>query len=421
MMDKNIFKLMFISVIMLFCGFTLIFLKQYPFVNEVKVSDFLYIPWLFAEIFLAFFIEILLIKCGNNINLWLFPCAFFLSDFGLLIIGRLEPSLIIPQIRWIILGMIAFFMVFRFEKWIRKILNYKYFWGILCLFVLLFTIIFGRDINGVSNCIAIGSIRLQPLEFAKIVFVFFLAFYLGNYELSKSENSFFRSFDIKLFSLVVVILSIAFLLFIAANDFGNALIFFFIALIMIHIKIEDKFLTIVSIILFFITAFIFYYMLTDVHNFFDAWLNPWTISSESERKILESFFAFGAGGIWGAGFTMGHPDFILDAYNNYIFSAVAEEFGLIGAVFLIMIYILLFYQSVAVTFKLKSEVEILLAFGVAVLFFLQTFLTILSVTNVLPITKTFIPFIGYGGSAIISNFILLGILVSLSRKEIFND
>ena len=425
MIDRNIFKIMLISVIMLFCGFVLIFFNQYHNAGEIKVSDFSYVPWLLAEIFLAFLIEFILLKIKRNVNLWLFPCAFFLANFGLLSVGRIEYALIIPQIRWIILGMVVFFVTFHFEILIKKILNYKYICGILYVSLLSVAIFFGSDVNGISNCITIGSIRFQPLEFAKIIFVFFLASYLGNYknisEINDYNNSIIHQYDKQIFSLIAFMLAVIFLLFFKANDFGNALIFLIITLIIMYIKTANKFFIILSVILFFTILFLCYYMLPEAKTFFDAWINPWTLSSESSKKIVQSFFALGAGGVWGAGFTVGHPDFILDAYNYFIFSVIAEEFGLIGSVSLIIINVLLFYQSVCVALKLKNNAEILLAFGIGALFFLQVMVTLFSVTNVLPVTKTFLPFIGYGGSATISDFIMLGIIVSLSRKENFND
>lgn len=417
MTDKKVFDMIFISVVMLFCGSILIFFNQYHTIGEIKFSNFLYVPWLIAEILIAFFIEFILIKSRRNIDLWLFPCAFFLANFGLLILGRLEYSLIIPQIRWIILGMIIFFITFRFELFIRKTLNYKYFLGIVFLLLLLLTLFLGLDINGISNSVALGSIRFQPLEFAKIIFVFFLASYLGNYKkISDSEKN-----ENLILPFFVFIFAVVFLLFIIANNFGNALIFFCLSLIMTYVKTENKFFVVFSVFLFFITIFICYYTLPNIKTFFDIWLNPWTVSNEYAEKIIQSLFALGEGGIWGAGFTAGHSDFILEAHNNFIFSAIVEEFGLIGSVFLIIIYILLFYQCVCVAFKLKNDTEILLAFGIGVLFFLQMFINVCYVANILPITNTFLPFVGYGGSAIVSDFIMLGIIVSLSRKEIFND
>lgn len=395
-MNNNILNLMFISLGMIFCGFILIFLSQYPTSDNVKISDFSYIPWLVIEILVAFFIQLIMKK--SNINNWFFTCAFFLSNFGMLAIGRLESSLIIPQIRWIIVGMIVFFIVFRFYNCIKKLLAYKLFWGILCFSLFIITILLNQEVNGALNYVSIAGIRIQPLEFAKVLLLIFTASYYGN------DSNIMGS---KVFLFVLFLVSI--FLFIFTNNVENSLIVFCFAIIMTYIKTGKKLSFIIPLMLFIISMFINYFMFSDIKIMFDNWLNPWININDDSRKIIDFIFSLSAGSVWGTGFATGHP--------SEVFAVIAEEFGLIGIIFLILIYILFFYQCFLTAFNLKNECEVILAYGIGILYFIQLFITISSALNFLPLINNCLPFMSYGGSFIVSNFILLGIIISLSRKE----
>lgn len=401
MTNKKFFQFMFISIGMTICGFILLWLHYHPIFDGIKFSDFSYIPWLIVEFLIAFLLEFIMLT--RKKNPWLFPSAFFLSNFGILIMGRMDNSLIIPQIRWVIIGMIMFFIIFRMEFIFKKLLNYKYAWGIFCLILCIITLLLGKDINGVLNSISIGSFRLQPLEISKILLIIFLASYFNDYE-SKKIDSFLLNCFILLFSIS---------LFIFTKDFGNTLIFFFLMQILIYVKNGNKLHFLISTMIFILSMIISYFLFPDLKVFFDNWLNPWTNLNDTTKQTIESLFAISAGGVWGLGYTMGH--------SNLIFAAIAEEFGLIGIVSVIMIYVLFFYQSVLTAFNLKNESEIFLVYGVGILFFIQTFIVTCSAVNILPFISNNLPFMNYGGSATVSNFILLGILISFSRKEKYNE
>lgn len=350
MMDKKIFELMLIPIGIIFCGFVLILLHNHPMFSNVTVYDFSYIPWLMIEIFLAFFIEFLITKTKRKRNLWLFPCAFFLANLGLIIIGRLEENLIIPQIRWIIIGMIVFLITSRFELFIKKILYYKYILGISFLVFMLIPFFINDKINGITNWLTLSA------EFSRIFLIFFIA------SIKK---------DIK-FYLILYLLSI--FLFVYAKDFYNAFALFFITTIFLYATTGIKHYFLIPFITLF-SSMIFFDIL-ETENFF---------------KNFESIF-----GVWGMGFTTAK------IHEFDAFLVIAEEFGLIGVILIMFVYLLFFYQCVSIACNLKNETEILLIFGIGILFFTQIFLN---------------PFMRYGACYIIPNFVLLGILISFSRED----
>ena len=136
---------------------------------------------------------------------------------------------------------------------------------------------------------------------------------------------------------------------------------------------------------------------------------------------MQSLFALGSGGIWGTGFSHGHPNLIPEVHTDFIFAAIAEELGLLGAMGIMLIFALFFYRSIRIALACQEEKHMLFAAGIAVVFFLQTFIIIAGVTKFLPLTGITLPFVSYGGSSMIASFMLLGILTVLSRKENRHD
>lgn len=420
MTNKKKFIFLLLSLGMMLFGYALLLLNKRPMFEGLTISDFLIVPWLIIEFLLALFLEyVILIRKRNE---WLFPCAFFLANFSVLILGRLEDNLMISQIRWIIVGILACFVTLRFDWMIRKLLNYKYLWGILCFILFTLTIFKAQNINGIANCIMIGNIRLQPLEFIKILFVFFLAAYLGNTiktnNLQNRKNSLFKLLELKFFILILCLCS--FLLFVITNDLANSLIIFSVTVFLTYIGTSSKTTLFIPIICFVLCLAISYFTHPNIKIVFDTWLDPRINSSDFAKQTIESLFSFMAGGIWGEGFTMGYSNFIFEVHINSVFQIIAEDFGLVGIICIMLIYILFFYQSVTIAFKLKNESEIFLSYGIGLLFFIQMFITVCAVVNILPIVNNVLPFMNYGASSMVSNFILLGVLISISRKANYN-
>ncbi len=354
----------------------------------------------------------------------MFSCACFLSCLGILAIARLDYALTIPQIRWFIVGMAAFIVVVRSEKFLRRLLNYEYVLGILCVVLLMLPLIFGVEIGGNKNWIVLGSFRIQPSEFAKILLVFFLAAYLSEHrktlDLRKKRLLFFNLPPIRFLAPLIAIWGASLLMFVVAKDLGAALIFFAVAVVMTYAATGNKSYFIFALIFFVTSAIISYCAFNHVKIRFDIWLNPWSDPRGAAYQIIESLFAIENGNVWGAGFTKGYPTFIPEAHTDFIFSAIAEEFGLAGSVSLIVIYALLFYQCVLISLIAVKEEEMLLIFGAGIMFFLQTFIIMGGVTKFFPLTGVTLPFMSYGGSSMVSCFMLLGVIVAVSRKENVN-
>jgi len=424
MMSRGSWGLLAAPFGILLLGLGLLFLGQHPngvFSLPELAADLWYLPWLAIVILLAIFIQALLMHSRPQPSMWLFPCTLFFSSVGIVMIARLEPSLLVPQLRWLIIGMLVFMGILRMGNFMVKITKYQYLVGLACLFLLFLPVVFGVEIGGSRNWLLLGPFRLQPSEFGKILLVFFLAAYLTDHRqvLSLPNTRFFSLHlpPLRFIAPLLLIWGVAILMFVVQKDLGAALIFFGIAVLMTYMATGNKSYMCIALLFFAVAVAVSYSMFGHVKIRFDIWMDPWQDPSGAAYQVVQSLFSFGSGGVWGAGFAHGHPELIPEVHTDFIFSAIAEEFGLIGSLSLMLAYAFFFYEGIRIALGCRDEARILLVAGCNIVFFLQTFIIIAGVTKFLPLTGVTLPFVSYGGSSMVSSFILLGIMVSLSRKE----
>ena len=423
MMTRGSWSLLLGPLGFLLMGLGVLFLQHSggEFAVERVAGELSYLPWLLAVIFLAVFIHALLLHSRPQPDIWLFPCVMMFSSLGIVMIARLKPELLIPQLRWIIIGMVAFVVVLKFGKVISRFVQYQYILGLSCLLLLCLPLFFGTEIGGSRNWILLGSFRIQPSEFGKILLVFFLAAYLSDHRQVLSLPNLRLLFlwlpPLRFIAPLLVVWGMAILMFVVQRDLGSALLFFGIAVLMTYMATGSKSYVFLAVAFFCVAAAVSYTMFDHVKVRFDIWLDPWQDPSGTAYQVVQSLFAFGSGGIWGTGFAHGHPELIPEVHTDFIFAAAAEEFGLIGSLMILLTYVLFFYKGLQVALGCRTEGQILLAAGCNIVFFLQAFIILAGVTKFLPLTGITLPFVSYGGSSMVSSFILLGLLVSLSRKE----
>jgi cell division protein FtsW (lipid II flippase) len=201
------------------------------------------------------------------------------------------------------------------------------------------------------------------------------------------------------------------------KDLGSALLFFGIAVLMTYMATGNKSYVFLALSFFGIAAIISYMLFGHVRVRVAIWLNPWSDPNGMAYQVVQSLFAFGTGGVWGTGFGFGHPGFIPEVHTDFIYAAIAEEWGLIGALMVLLCYVLFFWRGVRIALKCRDSRAALLAAGCASLMLLQAFIIVAGVTKFLPLTGITLPFVSYGGSSLVSCFILLGILAALSERR----
>ena len=383
-------------------------------------ADLLLLPWLAAVIVGAFFTQFILGR-RDGTDLTLFPAAMLLASLGLIMIGRLKPALFLTQMRWLLLGLIVYlFLVFLGER-VLRLLSYPYLLGVFCLLLLCSALFFGTEIGGSRNWIVFGPFAVQPSEFGKIVIIMFLAAYLTEHRevltLPRHRLLWLKLPVLRFIAPLLLIWGIAILMFVVQRDLGSALLFFGIAVSMTYMATGRKSYVALAFAFFLGAAALSYSFFSHVRVRFNIWLDPWSDPSGSAYQVVQSLFALGSGGVWGAGFAHGHPNLIPEVHTDFIFAAIAEELGLLGSLGVMLVFALFFYRAIRIALACREETHMLLAAGIAVVFLLQAFIIIAGVTKFLPLTGITLPFVRYGGSSMIASFMLLGILTVLSKKE----
>ena len=383
-------------------------------------ADLLLLPWLATVIVGAFFTQFVLGR-RDGTDLTLFPAAMLLASLGLIMIGRLKPALFLTQMRWLLLGLIVYlFLVFLGERFLR-LLSYPYLLGVFCLLILCSALFFGTEIGGSRNWIVFGPFAVQPSEFGTIVIIMFLAAYLTEHRevlmLPRHRLLWLKLPVLRFIAPLLLIWGIAILMFVVQRDLGSALLFFGIAVSMTYMATGRKSYVALAFAFFLGAAALSYSFFSHVRVRFNIWLDPWSDPSGSAYQVVQSLFALGSGGVWGAGFAHGHPNLIPEVHTDFIFAAIAEELGLLGSLGVMLVFALFFYRAIRIALACREEARMLLAAGIAVVFLLQAFIIIAGVTKFLPLTGITLPFVSYGGSSMIASFMLLGILTVLSKKE----
>lgn len=368
---------------------------------------------------IAIAFQLIIVK--NNLDKFLFPMILLLAMLGLAEIARLKPDLFLKQTLWLDISLLFAMVVIKLWDKIKQLINYPYILGIACVIALGLPMIFGVDIAGSKNWLVLGPMSIQPSEFGKILILFFLAAYLSDHRqelMLASKKFFFIKFaPVRFIAPLICIWGMALLMFVIERDLGSALLFFSIAVIMTYIATGKKNYVFLALCFIIIAGMFSYMFFGHVRLRFAIWLNPWSDPTGAAYQIVQSLFAIASGGVWGTGLGFGHPDLIPEVHTDFVFAALAEELGLIGAVLVIVLYILIFWRGILIALGCYTEKEMLLAAGAAFLLILQMFIIVAGVTKFLPLTGITLPFISYGGSSLLASFALLAILLSLSKRK----
>ena len=414
--------LKFAPVGLLLCTLGVLFLKQeagqagWVFDWHTQLA---YLPWLALLICAGAASYVL--AAQRRLDSVPLSLAYLLLAVGLAEIARLKPELFTAQLRWACVGIAFWALTVVLWERLRNFLAYPYVLGIATTIILLLPLLFGVSIGGNTNWLAFGGFSVQPSEFGKILLIFFLAAYLADHRavltLPARRFLFLHLPPVRFIAPLVVLWGLAVLMFVIARDLGAALLFFGMAVLMTYMGTGRKSYVFLAGLFILVAAALSYALFGHVRVRFDIWLHPWADPTGMSYQVVQSLFAIGTGGIWGTGFAEGHPLLIPEVHTDFIFAAIAEEFGLIGAVFVLMCYALLFWRGSRIAMGVPRAEESLLAAGCAASLLLQAFIITAGVTKLLPLTGITLPFVSYGGSSMSASFILVGILTALSGER----
>ncbi len=351
---------------------------------------------------------------------WLLPIMAVISGTGFLLLWQLDGSSASRQIVWMITGAGIMVAVYYLIEDVRDLARLKYTSGVLALLLVGLTLAFGVEKGGARLWLEIpGVIMFQPTELVKVLMCIFLAGYVADRrELLREDTRRVAGFQmprVRHIAPLVLMVIFSLAIFVGQRDLGAAVLFFGLFVAMTYLATGRKSYSILSLVLFAGGAVGAYYAFPHVAARVDMWLNPWADPDNRGYQILQSLFALAEGGLVGTGFATGGGDTIPAATTDLIFAAGAQQLGLVGAVAIVMLYALAAYRSFNIAWRATDSFGSLLAAALAVVFSLQTLVILGGVTKLIPLTGITLPFMSYGGTSVIVNFIALALLLAISR------
>ena len=350
---------------------------------------------------------------------YLLPLGGLLTAVGVTEIYRLDPDDAFRQGLWVVIGIALFSATLLFlREDYRRLETYKYVIGIgaIALLVLPALPVIGRTVNGARLWVGIGSFQFQPGEFAKILLILFLAGYL------REKREVLAQGRLKDFGPLLLIWGGAMAVLVQTNDLGSGLLYFGVFLAMLYAATGRLLFVAAGGALFLAGAASVYQVVPRVQDRVSIWLDPWPYAENEGYQLVQSLFAISFGGFGGTGLgngtfsTPGGQELIPFLNTDFIYAALAHELGLIGISAVLLVYMLFVARGFRIAMLAQDGFSKLLATGLTFAFALQTFIIVGGVVRLIPLTGITLPFVSYGGSSLLANFVLLAFLLLVSNR-----
>ena len=359
----------------------------------------------------------------------LLPIAALLLGVGFVTISRLDLAervrdRVAPtQAVWALAGVAAFVLTLFVVRSVRSLARYRYtflFLGVVALLLPLAPGI-GLEINGARLWIRVAGLTIQPGEIAKVLLVIFFAAYLVEKRelLSSGSRRIGRMYlpDPKHLGPLLLPWAVSIVIMVQQKDLGSSLLFFAVFAAMLYIATLRSAYLMAAAALFSGAVAVAYQAFSHVQERVSTWIDPWADAQDTGFQLTQSLFAFGSGGFEGRGLGLGSPGIIPVATTDFIFAAIGEELGLIGTVAIISAFLLLIGSGYRIAVQASRPFAQLFAAGLATIIGVQAFVIIGGVTRVIPLTGVTLPFVSYGGSSLVANFVILALLLRISDES----
>jgi cell division protein FtsW (lipid II flippase) len=368
-----------------------------------------------------------------NADPYLLPMAGLLSAIGVTEIYRLRAGDAFRQGLWVVIAVglfVATLVLLRRDY--RRLEAYKYIFGLSAIGLLILPALphFGQTVNGARLWVRVGSLQFQPGELAKIMLIVFLAGYL------REKREVLAQGRLKDFGPLLLIWGACMLVLVETKDLGSALLYFAIFLAMLYVATARLTFVWIGLGLFLAGAYGAYEKVPHIRDRVTIWLHPWTdhpvpcaLTGKpalrqdcASYQLVKSLYSIANGHYGGTGLAKGTfattngSSLIPDLKSDFIYSALAQELGLIGVCALILVYMLFVSRGFRIALLAQDGFSKLLAVGLTFSFAIQTFIIVGGVLRIIPLTGITFPFISYGGSSVVANFVLLALLLLVSNR-----
>jgi cell division protein FtsW (lipid II flippase) len=343
-------------------------------------------------------------------------------------IYRIDETLARQQAEWFLVGIALFVAVVLWLRDVKVLERYRYVIAAVGIGLLVLPRLpgIGSQVNGAYLGVSVGGISFQPTEFAKICIVIFLASYLverGDVLVVGARRVLGMTLPpLKHFGPLLVVWGAAMLMLIVIRDLGSSLMFFGAFLALLYVATGRLFFVLAGMAMFVLGSWFFAGAVSHVGDRIDIWLDPWSDAQKSGYQIAQSLFAQADGGLFGRGFgesLLKGPtgnDILPAPHTDLIYAVITNELGLFGACAVIGVYLVFTERGFKIATLADDGFTKLLAAGLTAVFALQAFVIVGGVTRVIPLTGVTLPFISYGGSSIVANFVLLALLLMTSQR-----
>ena len=405
-------------------GFAAIFIERAEQLSDVSLT--------YGAVFLGlcFAAHMVIRYALPHADPYLFPLVAVLACFGLVVIYRIDEDLARVQAQWFVVGLAMFAGTILFLREDFRVLErYRYTIALVGLLLLVAPRLpfIGQQVNGAYLGVALGPISFQPAEFSKLAIVIFLASYLrDNRQVLVQAARRFLGLTIpplKQFGPLLVIWGLAMLMLIFIRDLGSSLMFFGGFLAVLYVATNRLSFVVAGLAAFMVGSTFIARTVSHVQDRVDIWLDPFApeVVDNAGYQIAQSMFAHADGGLFGTGFAQAllevDGNMILPApHTDLIYAVVVNELGLVGGCGLLLVYLLVIERGFRTAMLATDSFSKLLATGLTAVFALQVFVIVGGVTRVIPLTGVTLPFVSYGGSSILANFILLALLLLVSDR-----
>ena len=348
------------------------------------------------------------------------PLAALLHGIGYVIIARLSERAAGLQTTWTFVAIIAYVATLVIIQRAGDLARYQ--WSFLAIgaTLLLLPLVpgLGNTKGGARIWVSLGPINFQPGEFAKIALALFFAGYLADHRELIAAGAWrvgpFHLPELRHLLPIAFAWGFAVVVMVAEQDLGSSLLFFTLFVVMMWVSTERASYLVIGLLLFSGAAYVAWRMFDHVQTRVAIWRNPWPQYEGKGYQIVQAMFAFANGGTGGTGLGLGSPNKIPVAKTDFIFAAIGEEMGLLGTTAILIGFLLIIGGGLRIAIRADRAFDKLLATGLTTIVGMQAFIIIGGVTRVVPLTGIALPFVSYGGSSLLANYVLLALLVRVS-------
>jgi peptidoglycan glycosyltransferase len=345
----------------------------------------------------------------------LLPLAFLLSGLGLAFVTRLDRQLAASQVVWLFVGVAALVLTLALVPSLDRLARYKYTIMLVGIVMLVLPAVVGREINGAKLWIQFAGLSFQPGEIAKIAIIIFLAAYLSEHRemlsVSTRRVAGMRLPDLRTLGPLLLMWVVSLFVLVFERDLGSSLLIFGTFLLMLYVATGRPAYVVVGLTLFSAGALAAWRVFEHVQTRIAIWIDPFADATGRGYQLVQSLFALGAGGMLGTGLGQGLPTRIPFVETDFIFSAIGEELGLLGASAVVLCFLVFGMRGLATAVRAKTDMAAFTAAGIVAAITLQAFVIVGGVTRLIPLTGVTLPFVSYGGSSLLSTFIMLALLL----------